>query len=376
MVRARCCFSWVFVLSGIVAIVGCRRNRQDDPESSPPKTATTAAETQYTMQELGFLPGGDRSAAYDINADGVVVGISTAAPKGDTCWEPFRYTPAQGMHRLPGVEAGTCVGPGLPRVNEAGTIVFTRSTGTGANVVSLLWRYSEGRGLEPLTGPAGATLLQARDISEAGEALAFDFRTRRGYWYREGVGLEELPAPAGVSFLNPVAWDGSGNVVGYLTLADNTERAVRWVRAEGGGFTIEELNDRVPADAGARLEQGLATNGTIAAGVGRIGGARAAYLLDLSTGSLRWFGQGDLAGGFVWINDLSSDGRTAVGYTMANNQAPADPFIITRDGGFRRLNPLVAPARVGPVGAPERPTARSTTSTWSAPTTTADALKS
>jgi probable HAF family extracellular repeat protein len=140
------------------------------------------------MQDLGTLPSGDSSEAWDVSADGsVVVGVSNIAG-----WPPatraFRWTAAGGMQDL-----GTL--PGYDRSSEAwgvsadGAVVVGFASNDAARRRAFRWTASGGmQDLGTLGGDyswaygvsADGAVVVGRDYNAAGQPRAFRWTASGG----------------------------------------------------------------------------------------------------------------------------------------------------------------------------------------------------
>jgi probable HAF family extracellular repeat protein len=78
----------------------------------------TYAITTYHVQGLGFLPTGNASVAYDINSNGVVVGMANTS---NGFGRPFKWTQQTGMVDFSGVPMNT--GASAFKINDVGKII-------------------------------------------------------------------------------------------------------------------------------------------------------------------------------------------------------------------------------------------------------------
>lgn len=254
---------------------------------------TRAFRTQIgeAMEDLGVLPGLGFSAAYGVNDNGEVVGISssTASLFGSTA-QPFMHRNSTMIDLDPfnfGVHAGAA------GVNNAGWVVGTNSfVGTGS-VESFKWRtgapvnlpnfngdtcrISYGTGINqrgdavgysnpvsncgdsravvyPVSGgivdlgTLGGANAIAQGINYYGAVVGFSEtvtgQNRATYW--DNGTIRNLGTLGGASFATGV--NDEGTVVGYFLDNRNTQRACVWM-----GDTMYDLNTMLANGSGWRL---------------------------------------------------------------------------------------------------------------------------
>lgn len=202
---------------------------------------------QGGVRDLGTL-GGPYSHAFAVNAAGQVVGKADLAPR-----------PSWATRAL-----------GLPRIATHAVLWFPRYRGSGGNAEDL--------------GTLGGDTSRAHGIDErgqiVGQAQTATGETHGFLWlprYRgPGGTMRDLGTlPGGDrSAANAIAPDG--RIVGSATDASGVSRAVLWT-PDG---QLLDLNDRLPAGSGWRLETARAINarGEIV-GQGVFHGRRRAFLL-------------------------------------------------------------------------------------------------
>ncbi len=176
-----------------------------------------------SMQMLGYLPGGNWSAAYGINDLGEVVGYGTIAPG---VFRAF-YWNGSVMVPLGTLGGGTSYAMG---VNDAGAIVGGSATGNGY-MNAFLYR---GRSMNGL-GTLGGTTSYAYGVND------------------------------------------NGYVVGYSTTADGSSHAFVYMNG-----TMIDLNSVLGVNSGWDLLDAYAINGNNQiAGTGLYGGEEHAFVLSL-----------------------------------------------------------------------------------------------
>jgi probable HAF family extracellular repeat protein len=177
-----------------------------------------------SMQILGYLPGGNWSAAYGINDLGEVVGYGTIAPG---VFRAF-YWNGSGLVPLGTLGGGTSYATG---VNDAGVVVGGSATGSGY-MNAFLYSGGSMNGL----GTLGGTTSYAYGVNDNGYA------------------------------------------VGYSTTADGSSHAFVYMNG-----TMIDLNSLLPVNSGWDLLDAYAINGNNQiAGTGLYGGEEHAFVLSLS----------------------------------------------------------------------------------------------
>jgi probable HAF family extracellular repeat protein len=130
--------------------------------------ATSTANAQWTITDLGDLPGGSSSSyAWGINNSGQVVGRSTAAT-GDRAflWQNGVMT---NLGDLPGgIDYSQALG-----INNAGQVVGYSSAATGNS--AFLWQNGVMTNLSTVSGVAGTgwRLTEAAAINDAGQIVGY-----------------------------------------------------------------------------------------------------------------------------------------------------------------------------------------------------------
>jgi probable HAF family extracellular repeat protein len=239
--------------------------------SSAPSRAATP---EYTVQDLGTLPGDYASVAMGINQFGDVVGWS----QGPAGARAFVYTDAIGMTALPapagrpvttaraisadGVVVGTAsaggtdighavrwkagvaldlgtLGTGLfseaRGVNSTGTVVGTTYTDWGSLVGIHAFRHTDATGMQDLTPNADTG--HAEGINDAGQIAGW----RNGRAFRlTGTTFADLGVPTGFAQSFGFAINAAGDVAGHVVNGyGNAERIFRYrdgVMTILGGF--------------------------------------------------------------------------------------------------------------------------------------------
>ena len=176
--------------------------------------ATSTASAQWTITDLGGLPGGsDYSVAQGINNAGQVVGTSGAAT-GDRAflWQNGVVT---NLGDLPGgSDFSAAYG-----INNAGQVVGESAAATGAR--AFLWQNGVMTNLGDL--PGGSDLSVASGINNAGQVVGYSFAAtgQRAFLWQNGV-MTDLSTASGVagtgwSLGEATAINDVGQIVGYGT---------------------------------------------------------------------------------------------------------------------------------------------------------------
>ncbi len=236
----------------------------------------------YTIQDLGFLPGGDDSYAVGINDSGTIVGRSNTTP-GSPCFTIFRYVPGGPIVPLPMQGEGCGIGA---VINNGGTIAFSPKDAAGKLAV---WRLKMGGQVEILGVPAGVTdpAPYPTAMNSAGLMAITDWfgSTIRAFAYRDGFGFVRLPTPAGaMSFTHGLGDDGE--ILGGIALMPNNLRAVRWT-GPLDALVVEDLNTWLPPGTDWILERAKASNGRFIVGSGTQAGRPRGFVIDKQTRELR-----------------------------------------------------------------------------------------
>jgi probable HAF family extracellular repeat protein len=284
---------------------------------------------QTGMVGLGFLSGGNASAAYATTFDGsIVVGQSNG-----TCNEPFRWTlsvPSTGqgvflgLGDLPG---GPCQASAFDVSDDGSVIVGVASPTTIANEAFHWTDPNEGgAGMVGLGTVTGGNRSWATAVSNDGKAVVGfstvgkDITAFRWTSILGMTDLGDLPGGARYSTANAVSFDGIV-VVGTSDSANGIE-AFRWTLTNPptGGGTMVGLGD-LPGGAFASEALAVSAGGPIVVGTARTAAGDQAFIWDEVNGMrslaiilVSEFGL-DLTGwNLERATAISADGRTIVGH--------------------------------------------------------------
>jgi probable HAF family extracellular repeat protein len=253
---------------------------------------------RWTLEEgmvpLGFMPGGDYSAAKDVSGDGsVIVGFGTSedSTPGDH-YEAFKWTQETGLVGLGDLPGGD-FDSRASGVSADGTVVV----GQGV--------YNDGVGSSSL------------------EAV---------YW-TEDEGIVSIGGFSDDVFSTATATSGDGSVIVGQALPDDHPhmQAFRWTQ-EGGMINLGDLDPEQPRDS---LAWDVATNGLVVVGQSKFDSSPSleAFRWTDETGMV---GLGDLPGGLHYgtAYAVSTDGDIVVG---SSHGATSSAFIWDAEHGMRDL---------------------------------------
>lgn len=251
---------------------------------------------QTGMVGLGFLPGGDTSAAHATSFDGSIVVGGANGP----CNEAFRWTLSD-----PNTGQGDMVGLGDLSGGPCNATAFGVSD-SGAVIVGLASPGSPPNEAFHWTDPLGA-----------GAGM---------------VGLGSLPG-GNKSWARAVSNDGLATV-GFSTVGTET-LAFRWT----SGLGMTSLGD-LPGGATYSASNAVSFDGIVVVGVSASASGNEAFrwaLTNSPTGEGLMIGLGDLPGGSFGSEALavSSDGPIVVGYSQTASGEQA--FIWDETNGMRNL---------------------------------------
>ena len=169
---------------------------------------------------LGFLPGGDYSAAFGVNTAGQVVGYSNTA----TVLRGFVWTAAGGMQdigTLPGDDGSQALG-----INNSGVIVGSSSGPSGTHAFARTSSAMLGLGTLP-----GDNESVAYAVNDSGQVVGYSFGQdhQQAFLWSPASGMQALGTLPGQSDSTANFINNNGQVVGASGAA-----AFSWT--EGGGM--------------------------------------------------------------------------------------------------------------------------------------------
>lgn len=247
--------------------------------------------TAGSLLDLGTLPGGDYSSAFNINTRGAVVGDSNT----DRNIRGFFWEPSAGMQdigTLPGDTGSRAFG-----INDSDKVVGYSSGPHG--VAAFLW--DKNKGMTNLGVLPGGDTSEALDINNGGAVVGFSTVSsgdKHAVLWTPGSGIRDLGTLPNHSASEAHKINNPGDVIGSSTGASGS-RAFLWTAASGmkdlgsldgnsssaldvnerqqvvgvsttamGGHAfrwsasagMEDLNDFIPADSGVILTSAVGLN--------------------------------------------------------------------------------------------------------------------
>lgn len=183
------------------------------------------AQHVYRLTDLGVLPGGSESAAFDINDVGQVVGWSGHLGDGTA----FFWSAAEGMTDLGTLPGDRASGAG--GVNNFGHVVGWSYSLSGLDDHPFFW--SAASGMRNLGHLPGASFSAAIGINDRDEIVGYSgpsnssLGLRATGWTAEGNGFDLGVLPGGSGSL-ALAINNSTQIAGVGHIADGSQRATRW----------------------------------------------------------------------------------------------------------------------------------------------------
>jgi probable HAF family extracellular repeat protein len=199
------------------------------------------------MQDLGALPGDTGSRAYGINDSDQVVGYSSG-PAGETA---FAWKPKSGMQNL-----GRLLNGGMSQaydINNSGMIVGVASTADGARH-AVLWKA--GNPIQDMGTLPGYPMSEAHRINNAGDVIgsASSLGQTRAVFWPSGGAIQNLGTLGG-DFSTALDFNNRGEIVGSST-GPLGARAFYWTSAAG----MIDLNTQISPNSAIVLTTAIGIN--------------------------------------------------------------------------------------------------------------------
>ncbi len=306
----------VLVISAVVAIQLC--------------SAGVLSAASFTR--LGFLPGGGKSFANDVSADGsVVVGYGGSS---NSSTEAFRWTAGGGIEGLGDLAGGSFWGEASSISADGSTIVGYSISTNGMEA----FRWTEGQGMIGLGDLPGLSFRsEAVGVSADGSVIVGSGIARDGrtfYWTTNG-GMVPLGNGSGYVSLSVEAVSGDGlTVVGEGGFDGNT-RAASWTE-DDGMVSLGQLGGEIDNRSFA---YDVSADGSVIVG-------DSSSLVALHDEAFRWtadegmIGLGLPTGAYSSkANGVSADGSIVVGYFY---DGESKAFIWDSINGMRDIADILA----------------------------------
>ena len=207
------------------------------------------------MVSLGGLPGIPLSQRYDqptdITPSGAVI-VGGAGTQSTTSTRAFRWTAATGM-----VSLGLLAGSNQPAttasgVSDDGNVIV--GTAHGSADPNQPFRWTPAAGVHALAGLPAGSFGSAQDVSGDGTVVVGSLRLGRtipnweAFRWTEAGGLTFLPRPTGgdADRASATATNADGSVIVGQTVDDAVGRAAIWI--DGQQHTLESLLTAAGAD--------------------------------------------------------------------------------------------------------------------------------
>lgn len=196
---------------------------------------------QVTITDLGMLPGGTFSSAYDINNIGEIVGIATDAAgiRRRVIWRNGSI-----VDTLP--QPGSAVATAT-QMNEAGQLVGWANQGSGGIAYGVFWNQGTAVKLQPLPGTA-ASGAAANGLNAQGDVAGggtggggtTPLYQHAGIW-RNGLLYRDLGVIPGGNFSMAYDINNAGVVTGTGTAGGTGARQYAFVWANGVFTVLPDL---------------------------------------------------------------------------------------------------------------------------------------
>ena len=200
------------------------------------------------VQDLGTLPGGDWSAAYDINSSDAIAGSGDI---GSGVFRGFVWTPASGMTPI-----GTFGGNNshATAISDSGEVAGFATLSTGYEHAFV---YLGGKLID--LGTLGGSSSFAYDVSDSGAAVGYswlaDGPNPHAFLYSDGILVDLnslIPANSGWELLGAYGINHAGQIVGE-GLYQGQDQAfllnptpVPGLRLAGAAFELTSIDTGVP----------------------------------------------------------------------------------------------------------------------------------
>jgi len=201
------------------------------------------------MQDLGTLPGDNASRAFGINDSDQAVGYSSG-PRGVTAFVWKKSAGMTSLGRLPGGDASEALD-----INNVGSVVGDSTIDSGDRH-AFLW--TSGSGMQDLGTLPGDDASKAHKINDTGDVIGFSVGpkgTRAFLWTSSG-GMQNLGTLGG-DFSDAFDLNNRGEVIGTSTSAQGAH-AFHW----SSGTGMQDLNTLIPSTSRVVLTSAIGINNT------------------------------------------------------------------------------------------------------------------
>lgn len=276
------------------------------------------------MVGLGILSGGSYSNALGVSGDGSVVVGSSDSSSGN---QAFRWTQAGGMLGL-GVLSGGVFSIAYG-VSADGSVVVGQSDSL---VGSEAFRWTQAGGMVGLGVLSGGVSSGASAVNADGSVVVGGSDTssgNRAFRWTQAGGMVGLGTLSGDSFSYAYGVNADGSVVVGQSGTNLSGQAFRWTQV-GGMVGLGYLSGGT-----ASYASGVNADGSVVIGFSSTSVGDQAFRWTASTGMMsveQWLANAGVStSGFqllAYANGVSSDGNTVVGY--GTNASGADEAYIAR----------------------------------------------
>lgn len=246
-------FTATLAATGLGLLAGCADNFTP-AESGPASAGAPIAEIvtansvtrivgnwQVTITDLGTLPGGTFSTAYDINNLGEIVGVATDAGgvSRRVIWNNGAI-----VDTLPQPSSAGSI---ATQMNESRQLVGFARQGSGGIGYGVFWNHGTAVKLQPLPGTA-ASGAAANGINASGDVAGggtggggtTPLYQHAGIW-RNGLLLRDIGVISGGNFSMAYDINDAGQVTGTGTAGGTGARQYAFVWANGSFTLLPEL---------------------------------------------------------------------------------------------------------------------------------------